>query len=238
MTHWRGGAIRGLRRGGRGGTPRACADIITRDSYRRRNDTWPQRHRSMVQGARGLAQGTLTAQPARRTELSSLRSLVPQPFCKRTRVVRRGLFAPTLTPHPPCDGLEERLGPWAYFFAERERDRSVREELRDSFLTPVKKYSRCLPCCARARAHVAPRDACGVLPARCPLFARRDPPRSVPSELSQHRITAQSVGFITAVLVVLAAFWGSKACQTASAARNLYNTGTAPSPVAASPAGE
>ncbi len=37
----------------------------------RRNDTWPQRHRSMVQGARGLAQGTLAAQPARRTELST-----------------------------------------------------------------------------------------------------------------------------------------------------------------------
>ena len=37
----------------------------------RRNDTWPQRHRSMVQGACGLAQGTLAAQPARRTELST-----------------------------------------------------------------------------------------------------------------------------------------------------------------------
>ncbi len=66
---------------------------------------------------------------------------------------------------------------------------------------------------------------------------RRDPPRSVPSEFSQHLTTAQSVGFVTAVVVVLAAFWGSNACQTASAGRNLYNTGAAPSPVAASPAG-
>jgi hypothetical protein len=39
---------------------------------------------------------------------------------------------------------------------------------------------------------------------------RRDPPRSVPSELSQHLITAQSVGFITAVVVLLAAFWGQR----------------------------
>ena len=53
---------------------------------------------------------------------------------------------------------------------------------------------------------------------------RRDPPRSVPSHLSQHLTTAQSVGFITAVVVVPTAFWGSNACQTASAATHLYNT--------------
>ncbi len=83
---------------------------------------------------------------------ASLRSLVPQPFCKRTGVVRRGLFAPTLTPHPPCDGLEVRLRPCAFFFAERKRNGSVLEELRDSFLTPDTKHSRWLPCCARVRA--------------------------------------------------------------------------------------
>ncbi len=52
--------------------------------------------------------------------------------------------------------------------------------------------------------------------------------RSVPSQLSLHLITALSVGFIAAVLVLLAAFWGSNACQTASAAKNLYNTGYSP----------
>jgi hypothetical protein len=54
------------------------------------------------------------------------------------------------------------------------------------------------------------------------------PPRSVPSQLSQHLVTAQSVGFITAVVEVLAAFWGSNACPSASAARHLYNTGYSP----------
>jgi hypothetical protein len=67
------------------------------------------------------------------------------------------------------------------------------------------------------------RDACQPIDAQ-----RRDPPCSVPSESSQHLLTAQSVGFIAAVLVLLAAFWGSNACQTASAAKNLYNTGYSP----------
>ncbi len=44
------------------------------------------------------------------------RCRLPPPFCKRTRVVRRGFLAPTLTPHSPAaDGLEEQRWPGASF---------------------------------------------------------------------------------------------------------------------------